>query len=194
MSIYCGTSRNIPNEYSRRGSRKGCLSKGVGIGIMLERKAKQEGKTKIFNKALGGEKVYCGNKHNLPNTYDRFGSLSECLRKGVGTGIFLEHDKLDIKKCKENIEKNRKWNREEEKESKEGKESDRRSSSRKSSESKRNTRKQNKKRSKKKSSKKMSPYMKFRKENYKKVKKQLKTKNSSRVIREIKKLWKKRSY
>jgi hypothetical protein len=188
MSIYCGTSRDLPRGYNKKGSRKGCLSKGVGIGIMLERKAKQEGKTKIFNKSPGGEKTYCGNKNRLPDEYDRFGNLAECLRKGVGTGIFLEHDREDMKKCKENIEKNRKWDREERgeiKEMKEGKGSDKKE--------KKESKKGSKKRSKKKSSKKMSPYMKFRKENYKKVKKRLKTKNSSRVIRELKKMWAKRS-
>jgi hypothetical protein len=31
-------------------------------------------------------KIYCGNELNLPVGYDKMGSPSECLRKGIGIG------------------------------------------------------------------------------------------------------------
>jgi hypothetical protein len=50
------------------------------------------------------------------------GTLHQCLRTGIGTGIFAEHDKGDLEKCKESIDKGRDWKnigyREEKKEGK----------------------------------------------------------------------------
>jgi hypothetical protein len=36
------------------------------------------------------EKTYCGTKQLLPDTYTRFGTSYECLRKGVGVGKNLK--------------------------------------------------------------------------------------------------------
>jgi len=37
------------------------------------------------------EKVYCGTR-DLPDDYDRYGSRYECLRKGVGVGMYKERE------------------------------------------------------------------------------------------------------
>ena len=34
-------------------------------------------------------KIYCGNELILPDGYDEFGTPYECLRKGVGVGLFV---------------------------------------------------------------------------------------------------------
>jgi hypothetical protein len=36
----------------------------------------------------GKPKIYCGDK-NLPEEYDRYGSRYECLRRGVGVGLYV---------------------------------------------------------------------------------------------------------
>lgn len=33
-------------------------------------------------------KLYCGNSENLPENYDDFGTRYDCLKKGVGVGIY----------------------------------------------------------------------------------------------------------
>lgn len=39
-------------------------------------------------------KLYCGNGDELPDGYDDFGVPSECLRKGVGVGMYLDKRKV----------------------------------------------------------------------------------------------------
>lgn len=34
------------------------------------------------------EKIYCGDREELPDGYDRFGSRRECLNRGFGVGVF----------------------------------------------------------------------------------------------------------
>ena len=36
-----------------------------------------------------GPKLYCGDKSKLPDDYDDFGSRRDCLRKGVGVGMYV---------------------------------------------------------------------------------------------------------
>ncbi len=35
------------------------------------------------------EKVYCGKASSLPSGYDRKGSPYECMRKGIGVGLYM---------------------------------------------------------------------------------------------------------
>lgn len=42
--FYCGDEDKIPDKYSRRGSRYECLKKGVGVGLYIVNKEKEEKK------------------------------------------------------------------------------------------------------------------------------------------------------
>ena len=39
-------------------------------------------------------KIYCGDQEELPEGYHMFGSRAQCLRKGVGTGMFITRKKV----------------------------------------------------------------------------------------------------
>lgn len=34
-------------------------------------------------------KIYCGNQEQLPDSYTEFGSRYDCLRRGVGIGLYV---------------------------------------------------------------------------------------------------------
>ena len=85
MNYYCGNNRlnrELLNNTKILGTRYKCLQIGIGKGLNLP----------LDNDYLGDydpiddTKIYCGKKEELPENYDKFGSLSECLRKGVGIG------------------------------------------------------------------------------------------------------------
>jgi hypothetical protein len=85
MNYYCGNNRlnrELLNNTKILGTRYKCLQIGIGKGLNLP----------LDNDYLGDydpiddTKIYCGKKEDLPENYDKFGSLSECLRKGVGIG------------------------------------------------------------------------------------------------------------
>jgi hypothetical protein len=197
--IYCGNDDELPEGYDKMGTRFKCLQRGFGIGSMLEKQAKSEGKTKaIKRKVKKSPKIYCGDKHILPEGYDAKGTRYICLRKGVGAGIYTESRKnnSEVKEYKE---------------MKEGKSDDhkrfgsgkkrltKRSTKRKSSKKRSTKKKLTRKRSKKRSSKslkkkvkkaKISSYNRFVKDNYTKVKKKYKLKRSEDVFIRIAKLWK----
>lgn len=40
------------------------------------------------------KKFYCGDKDEIPEKYNRRGSRLECLRKGVGTGMYLKEKEI----------------------------------------------------------------------------------------------------
>lgn len=42
-------------------------------------------------------KFYCGDRDEIPDKYDRRGSRLECLRKGIGTGMFIKEKELKEK-------------------------------------------------------------------------------------------------
>ena len=43
------------------------------------------------------EKKYCGDQDEIPDGYDRRGSRYECLKKGIGTGLYLLNKKKKSK-------------------------------------------------------------------------------------------------
>jgi hypothetical protein len=71
------------------------------------------------------KKFYCGDQDEIPDKYERRGSRVECLRRGVGVGMFLKEkeilEKIGIEKKKEIIrdeseeEREERFEREEEK-------------------------------------------------------------------------------
>jgi hypothetical protein len=83
--IYCGNNmlnKDLINGTKQMGSRFVCYRKGVGVGLKMPYDPSYEGEYIPIN----NEKVYCGNSDVLPENYDRMGSLSNCLQRGVGVG------------------------------------------------------------------------------------------------------------
>ena len=81
--IYCGNNLYTLNKKKLKlGTRYTCFKKGVGKGLNLPLDLDYKGPYKQIIK----EKIYCGDKINLPSGYTRKGSLSDCLQKGIGVG------------------------------------------------------------------------------------------------------------
>jgi hypothetical protein len=103
--IYCGDDDILPENYDKMGTRFKCLQKGFGTGLILERKAKQDGKTKAIKRTpKKSPKLYCGDKHILPDGYDIKGTRYQCLKRGIGVGIYNESrrdSKNELKDYKE---------------------------------------------------------------------------------------------
>lgn len=53
---------------------------------------KKEVKTRGYE--IQKRKLYCGSQNELPDGYDDFGIPSECLRKGVGVGMYIDKKKV----------------------------------------------------------------------------------------------------
>jgi hypothetical protein len=85
MNIYCGNNQLDPDLINGNlilGSRYKCFKKGIGKGLNLPYDPKfAEDYLPIEDK-----KLYCGQNEILPNGYNDFGNLSQCLQKGVGIG------------------------------------------------------------------------------------------------------------
>jgi hypothetical protein len=83
--IYCGNNSNhIPliNGQQQLGTRYGCLNKGKNIGLAQP----VDPTFQAPYIPIDNTRKYCGNQIVLPAGYDRFGSLDECYRTGVGIG------------------------------------------------------------------------------------------------------------
>lgn len=93
IDIYCGSDLILPDGYDEMGTRNRCLKKGVGVGMSMSTSERN----RIIAKPappVPREKIYCGDKAQLPPGYDRFATLGECLRKGVGIGARMPEDKI----------------------------------------------------------------------------------------------------
>ena len=85
MSTYCGNNAldpDVVNGVKILGTRYGCMRKGIGTGLNLPYDPKYAGPYE----PIDDRKIYCGDRNNLPDGYDRFGNLSQCLQKGVAIG------------------------------------------------------------------------------------------------------------
>lgn len=90
VAIYCGNNRRHPDLMSGRkviGSRYKCFKKGFGQGL----------KEPVLNRLdeyepIDQTRIYCGDKRALPERADRFGTPSECLRKGFGAAQKVKYD------------------------------------------------------------------------------------------------------
>ena len=207
--IFCGNGNILPIGYDKLGSRLICVQRGYGIGTMLEQKARANGTTKAIEREQKNKlKLYCGYKKITPLGYDRNGTRYECLKRGIGRGIFSEAKRFKEHGDSKRSVKGKEYR--EEKEYKEEKES--KSNKRSSKKSKKTNKKSNKrsnKSSKKKSSKKLkkssskktlkkqikkakiSSYNKYIKNNYSKVKKKYNLKTSPQVFKKLANLWSK---
>jgi 2-cysteine adaptor domain len=89
--VYCGNNSRDPGLLDGTkvlGTRYQCLRKGIGKGLVEP----------IFEYSVDFEpidqtKVFCGNGNVLPPNKDRFGSPSECLRKGFGVGRKTKYER-----------------------------------------------------------------------------------------------------
>ena len=82
---YCGNNavaRELRLGQSVMGTRYTCLRKGFGTGYY------EPPNPNFLDEyvPIDDTVIYCGNKEILPPGYDRFGSLSDCMRKGYGAG------------------------------------------------------------------------------------------------------------
>lgn len=83
--MYCGNNANHPgllNGTQVVGTRYNCLLKGKQFGYSLP---PDPSFTQPYA-PIDPTKKYCGNSQNVPNGYNRFGSLYECYLTGVGVG------------------------------------------------------------------------------------------------------------
>ena len=90
--IYCGDEATLPPDYDRMGTRGVCLKKGIGLGMSLPDSQRQAFLNKP-PKPPKTENLYCGNAEVLPNGYDGFDTLSNCLKRGVGVGLHMPQEK-----------------------------------------------------------------------------------------------------
>lgn len=85
MVIYCGNNAldsDVINGVSQLGTRYSCMRKGIGKGLNLPFDLKY---TQPYE-PIDNRKIYCGDRQVLPDGYDRFGNLAQCLQKGVAIG------------------------------------------------------------------------------------------------------------
>ena len=83
--IYCGNNALHPDLVSGRaviGSKHRCLKKGFGAGYY------SPVDLNFLNEyqPIDNRKVYCGNKENVPEGYDRHGNSPSCFQKGFASG------------------------------------------------------------------------------------------------------------
>jgi hypothetical protein len=83
--IYCGNNALHPDLVSGRaviGTKHRCLKKGFGAGYY------SPVDLSFLNdyQPIDTRKVYCGNRENVPEGYDRHGNLPSCFQKGFASG------------------------------------------------------------------------------------------------------------
>ena len=83
--MYCGNNardeRLVAGDLVL-GTRHGCMRKGVGVGLNMDTDPSYRGEYEPIDET----RIYCGNAEQLPEGYDRYGSLTACLQKGVAIG------------------------------------------------------------------------------------------------------------
>lgn len=88
--IYCGNSQTIPEGYDVPGTQYKCLRKGIGTGMLLPTRQRDEFLER--EREEPEERTFCGNG-DVPEDYDRRGTLLECFKKGVGIGLAMPQEK-----------------------------------------------------------------------------------------------------
>lgn len=83
--IYCGNNALHPDLTNGRaviGSKHRCLRKGFGAGYY------SAVDLNFLNeyRPIDDRKIYCGNKENVPEGYDRHGNSPSCFQKGFASG------------------------------------------------------------------------------------------------------------
>jgi len=90
--MYCGDEEFLPREYDFIGTRNKCLKKGVGVGMGMP-DAKRNEFLARERPPDNGERIYCGDKEQLPEGYTSFGTKTRCMKKGVGIGMAMPEAK-----------------------------------------------------------------------------------------------------
>jgi len=83
--IYCGNNSlhpDVVNGNAVIGTKFRCLKKGYGAGFYGEIDLN------FLNdyEPIDRRKIYCGNREEIPEGYDRHGNLPSCFQKGFATG------------------------------------------------------------------------------------------------------------
>ena len=110
MPIYCGNNKlnsKLVDGSLELGTRYTCLRKGIMKGKNLSYDSDYAGKYE----PIVTQKIYCGNKNNLPEEYDRFGSITECLQKGIGLGKSIKAKRKKSRSRKRKKSRSRKRKR-----------------------------------------------------------------------------------
>jgi hypothetical protein len=84
MPTYCGNNSIHPSLQNGvvLGNRYSCLRKGIGKGLSMPYDVNY---THPFV-PIDPTRIYCGTNNNLPEGYDRFGNLPQCLQTGIAIG------------------------------------------------------------------------------------------------------------
>ena len=88
MKKYCGNNEvalqnGLRNgKYGDLGSRSECLR--IGFGRALNSPVDRQ--YSLPYTPIDEDKFYCGDQHELPDGYDRFGTRPQCLSRGYGIG------------------------------------------------------------------------------------------------------------
>ena len=91
--MYCGEQPVPPPDYDVMGTRNKCLRKGVGVGMNMPDDKVAEFLRKPRDRLPPSARLYCGDKQDLPDGYDGFGTKQQCMRKGVGIGMAMPAEK-----------------------------------------------------------------------------------------------------
>ena len=83
---FCGNAAKLPEGYSGRASRFECLKRGYGACLASGAAGSKCPEPRRSPRRR--ERVYCGNDLMLPEGYDRYGDLYECLKKGYGACLY----------------------------------------------------------------------------------------------------------
>ena len=108
MDISCSNNKlakDVLSGLKRIGTRYECLRKGFGEGYYNGKSDVDY--TQVYE-PITIDKFYCGTKLKLPKTYNRFGTLPDCLRKGWTIGIQQKQRESKKKSTKKSKKKRRK--------------------------------------------------------------------------------------
>ena len=105
--MYCGNNAKDPGLLSGQkvlGTSYECFRRGVGVGKNLPR-----AELEVDYEAIHKNRIFCGKKFGpeREGKYDRMGTPSECLRKGVGVGKGLARKDLGLERKKPNAKPRR---------------------------------------------------------------------------------------
>ena len=94
--LYCGNNKldiDLVSGRKVKGNRYTCMKVGIGKGLNMQHDPKYNNLYEPIDKT----RVYCG-LNILPYDYDRYGTVMECLQKGIGIGKSIKAKKYRSRK------------------------------------------------------------------------------------------------